>query len=95
MSETRRWRTLRKGELLVVDDANFHAGEMAPFVALVSDDTDFTACTVPVGNGEYLATRTFPEPLRDPVSFSWRTINKLRLPVLSALCASAARNLDR
>jgi predicted O-methyltransferase YrrM len=50
-------RVLRKGGLLVVDNATSHASEMAPFVALVSGDPDFTTCTVPVGNGEFLATR--------------------------------------
>lgn len=50
-------RILRKGGLLVVDNATSHAGEMAPFVALVAADPEFTACTVPVGNGEFLATR--------------------------------------
>jgi hypothetical protein len=30
---------------------------MAPFFALVSTDADFCSCTVPVGNGEFLATR--------------------------------------
>src|SRR5262249_18286566 len=54
-------RILRKGGLLVVDNANSHRGEMAPFVGLVSADHEFTACTVPVGNGEYLATRSFRE----------------------------------
>jgi predicted O-methyltransferase YrrM len=66
-SEYSRWwpnirRILREGGLLVVDNAISHPGEMAPFVALVSADDDFTACTVPVGNGEYLATRSFREP---------------------------------
>jgi predicted O-methyltransferase YrrM len=65
--EYSRWwpnirRILRKGGLLVVDNANSHPGEMAPFVALVSADNDFTTCTVPVGNGQYLATRSFPRP---------------------------------
>lgn len=53
-------RVLRKGGLLVVDNATSHAVEMAPFVALVSADCDFTTCTVPVGNGEFLATRVSP-----------------------------------
>lgn len=53
-------RVLRKGGLLVVDNATSHAGEMAPFVAQVSADPDFTTCTVPVGNGEFLATRVSP-----------------------------------
>lgn len=50
-------RVLRKGGLLVVDNATSHSAEMAPFVALVAADTDFATCTVPVGNGEFLATR--------------------------------------
>ncbi|MEO8410482.1 MAG: class I SAM-dependent methyltransferase, partial [Propionivibrio sp.] len=50
-------RVLRKGGLLVVDNATSHSGEMAPFLALVSLDAEFTTCTVPVGNGEFLATR--------------------------------------
>lgn len=50
-------RLLRKGGLLVVDNATSHAAEMAPFIALVAADPDFTTCTVPVGNGEFLATR--------------------------------------
>lgn len=49
-------RVLRKGGLLVVDNATSHSSEMAPFIALVSADHDFTTCTVPVGNGEFLAT---------------------------------------
>ena len=50
-------RVLRKGGLLVVDNATSHAREMAPFFSLVSSDADFCSCTVPVGNGEFLATR--------------------------------------
>ncbi|WP_306591829.1 O-methyltransferase [Geothrix sp. 21YS21S-4] len=50
-------RVLRPGGLLVVDNALSHAAEMAPFVALVAADADFATCTVPVGNGEFLATR--------------------------------------
>ena len=50
-------RVLRKGGLLVVDNATSHADEMADFMAQVSADTNFTTCTVPVGNGEFLATR--------------------------------------
>jgi predicted O-methyltransferase YrrM len=66
-SEYSRWwpnirRIVRKGGLLVVDNATSHPGEMAPLVALVSADADFTACTVPVGNGEYLATRALSGP---------------------------------
>ncbi|UCV29860.1 O-methyltransferase [Ferribacterium limneticum] len=50
-------RILNAGGLLVVDNATSHASEMAPFVALISADNDFSHCTVPVGNGEFLATR--------------------------------------
>ncbi|HZX31654.1 MAG TPA: class I SAM-dependent methyltransferase, partial [Rhodocyclaceae bacterium] len=48
-------RILKKGGLLVVDNAVSHAGEMAPFVERVAADGDFACCTVPVGNGEFLA----------------------------------------
>jgi predicted O-methyltransferase YrrM len=50
-------RVIRKGGLLVVDNAISHSAEMAPFVAQVSADPDFITCTVPVGNGEFMATR--------------------------------------
>lgn len=49
-------RILRAGGLLVVDNAISHATEMTSFMELVKDDADFTTCTVPVGNGEFLAT---------------------------------------
>ena len=50
-------RVLRPGGLLVVDNALSHAAEMAPFMDLVAVDPEFSTCTVPVGNGEFLATR--------------------------------------
>lgn len=50
-------RTLRPGGLLVVDNATSHAAEMAPFMAGVRADADFACSLVPVGNGEFLATR--------------------------------------
>lgn len=50
-------RALRNGGLLVVDNATSHSTEMEPFMSLVADDQDFTTCIVPVGNGEFLATR--------------------------------------
>ena len=50
-------RVLRRGGLLVVDNATSHSAEMAPFVAQVTADSDFTTCTVPIGNGEFLATQ--------------------------------------
>jgi len=50
-------RVLRPGGLLVVDNATSHVAEMAPFVALVKADGQFSSCLVPVGNGEFMATR--------------------------------------
>jgi predicted O-methyltransferase YrrM len=50
-------RVLRPGGLLVVDNAISHPAEMAPFVALVSDDRDFVTSLVPLGNGEFLAVK--------------------------------------
>ena len=50
-------RVLRPGGLLVVDNATSHPEQMAPFVALVKADAAFLTCLVPVGNGEFLATR--------------------------------------
>ncbi|MDQ7727609.1 class I SAM-dependent methyltransferase [Halomonas sp. SpR8] len=50
-------RILRRGGLLVVDNATSHADEMAAFMALVSADADVATCIVPVGNGQFLATR--------------------------------------
>ncbi len=53
-------RVLRPGGLLVVDNATSHPLEMAPFVALVKADPGFSTCLVPVGNGEFMATRISP-----------------------------------
>jgi predicted O-methyltransferase YrrM len=50
-------RVLRPGGLLVVDNATSHPEQMAPFIALVNADRDFTTSLVPVGNGEFLAVR--------------------------------------
>ena len=50
-------RVLRPGGLLVVDNATSHPEQMAPFMALVNADPDFTTSLVPVGNGEFLAVR--------------------------------------
>ncbi len=50
-------RALRPGGLLIVDNATSHPDQMAPFVALVKADTLFVTCLVPVGNGEFMATR--------------------------------------
>ena len=54
-------RVLRPGGLLVVDNATSHAEQMAPFIALVKSDREFSTSLVPVGNGEFLAIR---EPSR-------------------------------
>ncbi len=51
-------RVLRPGGLLVVDNATSHPEEMAPFVALVGADGDFTTSLVSVGKGEFLAVKT-------------------------------------
>lgn len=51
-------RVLRRGGVLVVDNATSHPEQMAPFVALVETDPDFATCLLPVGNGEFLATRS-------------------------------------
>ena len=50
-------RVLRPGGLLIVDNATSHVEQMAPFVALVTADPDFTTCLAPVGNGEFLAVK--------------------------------------
>lgn len=50
-------RSLRPGGLLVADNATSHAEQMAPFMALVKADPEFVTSLVPVGNGEFLATR--------------------------------------
>ena len=51
-------RVLRPGGLLIVDNATSHVEQMAPFVALMTTDPQFTTCFVPVGNGEFLAVKT-------------------------------------
>jgi len=51
-------RVLRAGGLLVVDNATSHSEQMAPFIALVKADAEFTTGLVPVGNGEFLAVKT-------------------------------------
>jgi predicted O-methyltransferase YrrM len=51
-------RVLRRGGLLVVDNATSHPAEIAPFVALVKADAEFITSLVPVGNGEFLAARS-------------------------------------
>ena len=50
-------RVLRPGGLLVVDNATSHPEQMAPFVAIVTSDAEFTTSLVPVGNGEFLAVK--------------------------------------
>jgi len=50
-------RVLRPGGLLVVDNATSHPEQMAPLVALVKADADFTTSLVPIGNGEFLAVK--------------------------------------
>jgi predicted O-methyltransferase YrrM len=50
-------RALRPGGLLVVDNATSHPVEIAPFIALVKADAEFTTSLVPVGNGEFLAVK--------------------------------------
>jgi len=50
-------RVLRPGGLLVVDNATSHASEMAPFIGAVQADGEFVTSLVPVGNGEFLATK--------------------------------------
>jgi predicted O-methyltransferase YrrM len=52
-------RVLRPGGLLIVDNATSHVKQMAPFVALVAADPEFATCLIPVGNGEFLAVKTW------------------------------------
>lgn len=62
-SEYLRWwpnlrRIVRNGGAIIVDNALSHQAEMADFTKMIHNDTDFTCCTVPVGNGEFVAVRT-------------------------------------
>ena len=50
-------RVVRPGGLLIADNALSHPEQMAPFIALVEADPEFITSLVPVGKGEYLATR--------------------------------------
>jgi predicted O-methyltransferase YrrM len=50
-------RVLRPGGLLVVDNAISHAAEMDAFMQQVALDGSFATSLVPVGNGEFLATK--------------------------------------
>jgi predicted O-methyltransferase YrrM len=51
-------RRVRLGGLLVVDNATSHPEQMAPFMALVNADAEFSTSLVPIGNGEFLAVRS-------------------------------------
>ena len=51
-------RVVRPGGLLIVDNATSHPEQMAPFVALVMADLEFTTCLIPVGNGELICVKT-------------------------------------
>lgn len=50
-------RILRSGGLLVVDNATSHAEELKPFMELVRADGEFITSLLPVGNGEFLASK--------------------------------------
>ncbi len=50
-------RVLRLGGLLVVDNATSHAQEMEAFINTIQADGDFVTSLVPLGNGEFLATK--------------------------------------
>lgn len=50
-------RVLRPGGLLVVDNATSHAQELAPFVHAMRADARWRCSLVPVGKGQFLATR--------------------------------------
>lgn len=61
-SEYLRWwpeirRIVRKGGAVIVDNALSHQEEMTDFTETIRNDSDFTCCTVPVGNGEFVAVR--------------------------------------
>jgi predicted O-methyltransferase YrrM len=50
-------RILRAGAVLVADNATSHPQELAAFIDLVNADSAFSACIVPVGNGEFIAVK--------------------------------------
>lgn len=50
-------RILRPGGLVVVDNATSHAQELAPFMQALRCSSDWSTSLVPVGKGEFLATR--------------------------------------
>ena len=47
------WRVV----IIVVDNATSHPEQMAPFIALVKADAEFTTSLVPIGKGEFLAVK--------------------------------------
>ena len=51
-------RVIRPGGLLVADNALSHPDEIKAFILMVEADPDFTTSLVPVGKGEFLATRS-------------------------------------
>jgi len=50
-------RVLRPGGLIVVDNATSHAQELAPFMQALRCAPGWSTSLVPVGKGEFLATR--------------------------------------
>jgi predicted O-methyltransferase YrrM len=50
-------RVLRKGGLLVVDNAVSHGDQMIAFTQAIETDPEFVTSLVPVGKGEFLAHR--------------------------------------
>lgn len=50
-------RMLRTGGLLVVDNAISHATELKAFIEYVNADKDFITSLLPVGNGQFLASK--------------------------------------
>ena len=50
-------RVLRSGGVLVADNAESHADEIAPLRALVEDDDRLVTTTISVGKGELVALR--------------------------------------
>ncbi len=62
-------RIVRRGGLLVADNAVSHPHEIAPFIDLVQADAAFTTSLVPVGKGEFLAVKS-SDPLPPDVARS-------------------------
>ena len=50
-------RVLRPGGALIADNALSHPDEFAPFQRVVESDPEFISCVVPVGKGEFFASR--------------------------------------